>query len=335
MPVVVDLDAPAARAPGRPRLTPRSWPPRPIVFGKMTWASMPHSSMTSRRAFGVVRARRAISSIVQWCSAMSALSFLPSRADDAARAGAARSAAPSITHIALRRRSPRRAAPGPCSAAGARLGEEVGRLATSGSRRRRRTSRRAETTSGSSWFLLVAVSERWARAARPGTVCRDPRTAPSACRAAARSRRCGPSPACRRRSGRPGARGSAMPRLPADSFSSVHAAADGPASWSPMFDCRTPSVPPMILVSPAAWSLNLPVAIARPIRREPSPDTRLSAWASPMSSRVAACRRDGHAGAPRARSAVPPPPPYPKPPTETPGGGVGRVVIEEMPKLFS
>ena len=43
--------SPACRAQGR-RPSPRSWPPRPTVFGNMTWASMPHSSSTSRRTFG-------------------------------------------------------------------------------------------------------------------------------------------------------------------------------------------------------------------------------------------------------------------------------------------
>src|SRR6478609_7955127 len=78
---------------------PRSWPPRPTVFGNMICASMPHSSRTSRRTFGSYEPT-CVSSIDQWLSARSALSFWPSL-PITAPALARPSGWPSNTHVGM------------------------------------------------------------------------------------------------------------------------------------------------------------------------------------------------------------------------------------------
>src|SRR3954470_2207873 len=78
---------------------PRSWPPRPTVFGNMIWASMPHSSSTPRRTFGSYEPT-CVSSIDQWLSARSALSFWPSL-PITAPALARPSGWPSNTHVGM------------------------------------------------------------------------------------------------------------------------------------------------------------------------------------------------------------------------------------------
>ena len=60
---------------------PRSWPPRPMVLGKMICASMPHSSRTSSRTFGSY-APTWISSIDHWLSADVGALLLAVAADD-------------------------------------------------------------------------------------------------------------------------------------------------------------------------------------------------------------------------------------------------------------
>ena len=82
--VVVDLDGERGAARGRrPRRGPG--PPRPIVLGKMTWASIPHSSSTPRRTSGSYAPTWTSSMLPLDQAAMSALlGAVPP--DDAARA---------------------------------------------------------------------------------------------------------------------------------------------------------------------------------------------------------------------------------------------------------
>ena len=133
--VVVDLDGQPAAAPGR-RPCPRSWPPRPMVLGKMTCASMPHSSSTSRRTFGSYAPD--VDLVVGPLDERPMLRlFLHAvAADDAAGAEAAHRVAVEHPHL-LPVDAPRPAGPGPLIAAGARLVKRSWRFGTSASRRRR------------------------------------------------------------------------------------------------------------------------------------------------------------------------------------------------------